>query len=355
MATKRHQSDHVARDQLAVARHEVMHGIRNYSEEDQDDLLWLYGYAVDVLRGSRGDLLRLTGYDYTVITRIWHGTYTADIASFMEIVRKLRTSLDVTRGTEFVETLVTRKVFKTLDYARDFGGCVHICGPAGRSKTHAVREWARANNHGRAIYFEVPPLGGARALLEELAAYCRIGRNRKSPEIVSRLKGSLDRRNILLIDEAVRLLPNGRGRNVTSLEFLRSLHDQSGVALAFVSTDVFRQEVENGAISGYLEQLVGRIDEILMIPQRVCRQEAAEICRAFNPGAAPEFVALAHRIANPELSTDQSMAFKGRVRLLFKLMRQAELVAKKAGEPVDERHLKAALAYRKNLHTWPED
>ena len=74
----------------------------------------------------------------------------------------------------------------------------------------------------------------------------------------------------------------------------------------------------------YLEQLLGRIADPLEIPGNVFAAEARDICRAFA-GAAPgeELVKLAQRIANEP----------GKLGVLYELLRQASVVARKRKEP----------------------
>jgi hypothetical protein len=103
--------------------------------------------------------------------------------------------------------------------------------------------------------------------------------------------------------------------------------------------------MESGAISDFLEQLMGRIEDPLYIPEKVSLQEAGDICRAFNQEAGPDLIRLAAKIGNG----------RGRVRVLFHLIRQAASLAAKKGEPLDVRHLSAASALRDNMHRWPED
>jgi hypothetical protein len=103
--------------------------------------------------------------------------------------------------------------------------------------------------------------------------------------------------------------------------------------------------MESGAISDFLEQLLGRIEDPLYIPEKVSLQEAGDICRAFNADAEPDLIRLAQKIANS----------RGRVRVLFALLRDAAKLAAHKKQPLGADHLKAAQALRDNLHRWPEE
>lgn len=334
----------MSRDIINIPGNVILDGIREYSQQDQDDIMWLAGYAREVLAGSRRAVCEAINCDYTTLWRVLTGKYPASIANFMEAVRHLRQKASQPGG-RFVETIVTRKIFATLDHARDFNSVVHICGPSGRSKTESVKEWIRRTGHGRCVYIDCPVVGGARSLMDELARKAGVNIARKSQDIAQRLEKSFDWRHTIIIDEAVRLIPSGRGRDIKPLEFLRRLHDVTVCGMAFVSTDVFRREMESGAISDFLEQLLGRIEDPLYIPEKVSLQEAGDICRSFNQDVDMDCIRMAAKIANG----------RGRIRVLFHLVRQAAMLAERKGEPLASQHLKAAVALRDNLHRWPDE
>ena len=337
-------------DNLNIPQDELMRGIVAYPDPEQDLYLWMFGYAREVLHGSRREMCDWCGYDWTTIARIAHGRYgdEAQRANFRERIEDLRREAAALRGTEFVETIVTRKIFAALDLARDQHAVVHITGASGRSKTHACREWQRRNNHGRAIYIDVPVIGGVTALMQELATRGQIASSgrRNMNRLAQRLLGAWGRRHTIIVDEAVRLLPSTTSsRSVRALEFLRRLHDVSGVGLVLVSTRVFASEMAHGTIATYLEQLGGRIEEPLTIPDRVSRTEARQICAGFTAEPSAGLVAAATAGAKR----------RGRGRVLFSVLRQAAALAEAKGEPLGEAHLQAAVAYRRNMHRWPED
>jgi hypothetical protein len=331
------------RDCINVPQNVMLAGINKYSQRDQDDLLWLIGYVRSERVGSRAAMNELLGCDYTTTYRVLTGTYPASIARFMENVRRIREQAEKP-GSEFIETIVTKKVFRTLDIARKNHSIVYIAGPPRRGKTTALKEWQRLNNHGRSIYIDCPALGGTKALLAELAKKAGIDTQRKMWDIAERLQSSFDWRHTIIVDEVHRLRPT-KGVDVKSLEFLRRLHDVSGCGLALTSTIWFWREMETGGLSMYLEQILGRIEEPLIIPDKVSHGEAGDICRAFNPEPSIELVSLAYDIANG----------KGKLGVLFFMLQDAIKIAKAKREPLSENHLAAAQASRRNQYKWPED
>jgi len=333
-------------DHLNLSRTEILAGIGGYSKEEQDDLLWLHGYALDVLHGSRSALIEYVGVDYTTITRILAGKYEAAIDKFIERIRHLRQKAKLQADTGFVETLTVGKIWAVLDMARNLNAIVHISGPSGRSKTHAVREWKARNNHGRTLYIDCPVSGGLRGILEAIAKSAGVGIGKNNNDLMNLLERSFDYRHTLIYDEVARLLPT-KSSNIAALEFIRRLHDVCGCGIVLVSTEVFTREMRAGKLSDWFEQLLGRIEVPLQIPLKVCRQEIAEICGSFSgdKDPAPELLKLARDIANGP----------GRVRLLFTLLRHAALLARRKKEALGAGHLAAARDLRENVNRWPED
>jgi len=333
-------------DGLNITRGEVRTGIAGYTEEDQEDLLWLHGYAMDALGGSRTRFCEWLDVDWTTVTRIWRGKYGASIEQFMDRVRHLRRKAKITHQTSFVETVVTRKIFQVCDLARDAGTIVMISGPSGRSKTYSVREWQRNNNHGRAQYVYAPEAGGLTAFLEALARGLVISSRQTNREVAAAIEKALDFRNVLIVDEVAHLMPSGRGPSVKSLEFVRGLHDRTGCGVVLVATPLFESELAGGKWARWFEQLQGRVEVHLRIPAKFSRQEISEICSAFVDDPPPELVTTARKIAN---------ARTGGVRELFRHLGRAARAADKKGQPLTAEYLQAAHRYAQKILEIPEE
>lgn len=333
-------------DHMNLARTDILAGIAGYSKEEQDELLWLHGYALDVLHGSRSAAVEFVGVDWTTVCRIMQGKYEASIEKFIERVRHLRRKAELQSDTGFVETATVNKIWSVLDMARNLNAIVHISGPSGRSKTHAVKEWKRRNNHGRTVYIDCPVSGGLRGILEAIAKASGVGQGRNNNSLMEVLERSFDYRHTLIFDEVARLLPT-KSANLAALEFIRRLHDVSGCGIVLVSTEVFGREMRSGKLSDWFEQLLGRIEVPLVIPFKVSRQEVAEICGSFCGDRDPstDLIKLARDIANGP----------GRIRLLFTLLRHAAMLARAKKAPLDACHLQSARDFRENVNRWPED
>jgi DNA transposition AAA+ family ATPase len=331
-------------DHINVPRTEILQGIGKYTQEQQDLLLWLHGYCIDALHGSRSALEDWLKVDWTTITRVWRGVYPADIAQFCARLEQLRNRETLRGSTQFVETVVTRRIHATMDIAKKQNAITMIVGPTGRSKSHAAREWRRMNNHGFSNYVECQVAGGLRGLMEAIAKAAGVGLNHPNSELMNILERSFDYRHTLIFDEVARLLP-AKANNITPIEFIRRLHDTCGCGIVLIATDIFPAEMRGGRMREWFEQLAGRIAVTLKIPEKVTRDEAADICAAFTDDPKADLIAEARRIAGGE----------GHVRVLFTLLRQAALLAQHKSEALNVAHLRAACDFRESLNRWDAD
>lgn len=331
-------------DGINIPRTEILAGIYGYTPEQQELLLWLHGYCLDVLHGSRSALVEWLQVDWTTVTRIWRGSYGAAIDTFCSRIAHLRNREQLRGSTQFVDTVVTQRIWATMDIARAQNAMTMIVGPSGRSKTHAAREWQRRNNHGASCYIECPVSGGLRGLMEAIAKASGNGVGRNNADLMAVLERSFDYRHTLIFDEVARLLP-ARSMAITPLEFLRRLHDVCGCGVVLIATEVFPAEMRGGRMREWFSQIDGRIAVTLKIPDQVSRREAAEICGAFTDDPQADLIQEARRIANGA----------GHVRVLFSLLRQGALLAQAKAEPLSAAHLRSAAEFRESLNRWDAD
>ena len=333
-------------DGINIPRGDLLTGIAGYDQETQADLIWLHGYTMEQLAGSRTALTEFLGCDWTTITRVWRGKYEADISQFMARVRHHRRKAEVGARTAFVPTIVTEKIERLCDVARDQGAIVMVSGPSGRSKTHAVQHWRHNNNHGRAIYVYAPEFGGYTTFLQRLARALGMSQRRNNYDLAASVENSIDYRNVLIVDEASHLIPTGRVTSLQTLEFIRGLHDRTGCGVVLVATEIFSQQLDAGKWCQWAEQLMGRVELHLKIPAEFSRREIADICCAFCDDPDPDLIKQARLIAN---------ARRGGVRELFRHLTRAAGAAEKLKEPLAARHLAAAYELSKQLIDIPKD
>ena len=321
-----------------------------YDERAVNAITWLIRYA-EANKLSRQRVCELLEYDWTTITRIVDGSYPASPEELVGRIEDLkrRAESTVSAASDCAPTLVSRRIWDTLDYAQrgDLSGgrIVSICGPTGRGKTISVRDWVR-RHHG-AVFVDCP-VGGRAPLIREIARRCGVARSGtgRLDDLADGIAEAFSRHRMLVIDEVARLMPRSRTLPM-GLEFLRRLHDVTRCPIAIIGTELVTMSLTAGAYRDYLEQLLGRIVEPLEIPSRVYKSEITEICTAYATGhnPSPELAALALAIANRS----------GKLRLLTELLAQAALLARRRGEDLDSIHLDAAIERRRSRYDWPRE
>lgn len=223
------------------------------------------------------------------------------------------------------QTILTKAIYETLDYAINRQACVLIQGRTGRGKTVAVMEWASRKKD--AYYIDCPVSTSTEAIAQAISNALGVPMANLEPYLSGR-------RCIIILDECARLIPSRAGR-ARALEYLRRLHDRTGVALAFIATDYFMRECSHTGLGEYLEQFIGRFRDKLIIPDFISREECTDILRPYiTPDDA--LVDFAYKVAN-----DRG---RGGARRLWWLMQDASAAAKHSGMTLDIKFLKAALA-----------
>jgi chromosomal replication initiation ATPase DnaA len=253
-------------------------------------------------------------------------------------VAELRERVSRQQVERFAVTEVTDAIWRACDLAMAEGRIVAIVGPTGSGKTATLRQWQQANNHGRAVYLDVPVPCGLRRLADALALSLGFTpkMSKKGHELYDLLTTSVSSRNVIILDEIGRMLPNGRGHDVSALEFVRRLHDANGCGLVLSLTYTSHQEIANGAMSGYLEQLLGRFADVVQIPEWPMSEEVEAIVRQYVPEPTPELLAEVGQFA---------ASGRGRLRSMCEVLRRVEAAAKRSSQPVSVPLWRAAVAH----------
>lgn len=328
---------------------QIEQGIAGYAERDREDLRWMVAFARTELDGSREALGEKLDSDWTTISRILRGAYNAPIDGFLRKVRAMRRDVESSNVADFTTTVVTEKIHSVLDYALagdvDGGKIVAIIAPSGRGKTKSVKRWIH-RNRGRAVYVDCPATGGQGALLREIADATGLSPNMNTTKLAGALMKSFTRERALILDEVSRIVPVEAASKPRAMEFIRRLHDVKRCPVVMIITPQTWMEIENGAMRLYFEQLIGRIDFILNIPDSVRADELRAICTD-AAGGRPD----AKLIEEARASANE----KGRLRRLFSDLKKAGKIAAGKGEKLNGEHLRIARLHRKQLGVWPAD
>lgn len=129
-------------------------------------------------------------------------------------------------NAEFVRTFAARQGMEVMKIAHVEGEINVIYGAAGLGKTQMLKQYARENSG--VMLLELEPSCTPKVLLRKIGnaagANIRGNNNEMFDSLVDKLKGS---ERVLLVDEAELL-------STRSLEFIRRLHDLTGIGVVLV-------------------------------------------------------------------------------------------------------------------------
>lgn len=178
--------------------------------------------------------------------------------------------------SNFAETTISNQIITHLDLARRLSWLISIQGPPGIGKTTTIREYARRSpssvwvHTARRDTAAVGPL--MRALAQEFAGTCDV----RTSENVRALRQAIDWK----LDPLLLVLDEAQNLNADTLEQLRAIHDETGLAIAFVGNhsfiDRFNGERKNLSAS---TQFHSRLSLVLEL-SAVGPDDVAQVARA---------------------------------------------------------------------------
>jgi hypothetical protein len=304
------------------------------------ELTWFHQYLLDN-NLSWTEACEAIGYDRSTVFRVLKGTYEGSwqkIASAIVSYRKLTEQRGTIQKNEFVENSISRLIFAALDYALANNSVTLIIGESRSGKTIGTRMWSQLNNHGRAVYVTAPVIGGTKALARKIAQRIGVNRNQNLPVLIESIYRAFNKNRILIVDEAHRLLPNDtRVVNPASIELLRDIHDETGCAVALISTKRLPNGLERGSYQ--YEQLIGRIGMPVMVKPKIKRADIVPIVKQFVRNPSTELLDEMEKIANSP----------GRLGIMVETLKVASRIASKSKQSLDESHVRKAIAIRAQM------
>ncbi|KAF0093452.1 MAG: hypothetical protein E1N59_2853 [Puniceicoccaceae bacterium 5H] len=307
------------------------------SEEYQDELIWYHQHLIDKNIQWK-NIHNTIGYERSVIFKILKGTYPGSWDNVIAAIRKYRASIKQIQNSTFAANRISRLISSTLDYASISGGIVMIIGESGQGKTAGADDWMHRHNGGRTAMVEVPPTGGHKGVLRALCAKSKAGKNASVTEMEASVRRAFNSRRFMILDEAARLLPTDRRSHPYTVEFFRSLHDEKELPMGLMVTSRFEEQLRK--MDYVFEQLLGRIDLTVKLPTEMTEEDYLPMVAQFIPEPSRKLHTLCLEIVNQ---------WDGRMRALNKLLKFSSRIASNSKEPLEEKHVFQATAWRKRL------
>lgn len=214
---------------------------------------------------------RLIGLSGAVASLVFRGRYEARLDN---VVKEIESFFDLHdkraqgRKLTFIETDLTRKIWRVCDAAVEFQRIAFIFGDQQIGKTEALTAYRDSHNHGSTIYVRMPTGGGLLDFLTGLARKLRISENLSTTKLRERILAAFDDRMLLIVDEAHQCIPEGytSSRSTRAIEFVREVFDESKCGLVICATNVFRDAMVSGAVHKILRQTKRRRLCALQLP-----------------------------------------------------------------------------------------
>lgn len=311
-------------------------------QQQVSDILWLLNHARERKLYKRGEVGALVGYDGSVISKVFNGQYTAQLAAFCTKIRSYRDIYTARAGMgdkPFVTELsVVRDVTAVCDLARISQTIAMLWGPNQSGKTHALQHYAKVNNHGQTIYVRMPVGGAARMTLLAIARACGISERNSYDQLRDRILKHIDPTMLLVMDEVHHALIGRQVKTVT-METLREIHDLCECGVVLCGTDVLPDMVQDARFAKLLGQTDNRGVLKRKIPAAPTKRDIRLLCEAYHLGK-PEGDAAT--IVN-EIATRNGI---GRLCKYFQMSRRR---ASKTSQPLSWAHFLATHATLKAM------
>ena len=261
--------------------------LRKIDEEQGELIFWLHGFGQDK-KLSDANLSEMMKVSQAAVSQIMSGKYAAENwTPMMDRIQALKDVEDeemkkVDLG--FVTTYTAKTIFSACESAMTDGMPAFIFGVSQIGKTTALEEFQRTHNHGRTKYLRLGSRWTKPRLVRELARACKARslKAKKSWELEETIYGSLNRYNLLIIDEfhlAMETVNEATSREI--VEFIREVYDRTRCGLVLSATKVGIQDLEEGRNAMLFDQLRRRGVVKVVLPDVPPLKDINAIAKSF--------------------------------------------------------------------------
>jgi hypothetical protein len=321
-------------------------------DEERSALRWLHSYASErniPLEDLAALLKRDDGRPYSrdSVYQALTGRRTesgASLAPFVAAIDRLRKIEEARAGASrapYIETTLTRRIWKICETALAFQRIAFIYGASQIGKTTALEEYARTHNHGETIYVRMPARGSLGDFTRWLAKALRISQSLKEWQIKERIFSAIDDRMLLIIDQCHECFRSSTSeRSISSLLFIMEIFDRCHCGVVLVGTTEFERGVTDSRYSGTLRQLTRRgLPKPLRLPDKPTEKNLNEFAAAYGlpPATGPAHTLQSDTIRDHDLG------------IWLTTIQAGQKIATRRNEPLTWDHITTAQAAFLNL------
>ena len=264
------------------------------SEEDGEEVWWLYNYAQDNHLKEADLAAKMKAYDKNTLYQIFRGSYGVSkdgrCSSWDNVIKAIKAFKVIAieeakkKNIGLIDTEVKRVVWECCDAALKDGMVAFIYGKTRVGKTVSLKAYQLEHNHGQTIYIEMGSGWTRTRFVRELARKFGNGvKATKSWALEDAIFDTLKRSNLLIVDEFHKALTTtGEKMSATVLEFIRDIRDKTRCGLVLCATKVGMERFETGANKQTFEQLIGRSIIKAVLPDRPPVEDLITIAKAFD-------------------------------------------------------------------------
>lgn len=364
----------------------VERGISKQPAEIAENLRWMFRYMTEK-RLTLSDVARLLNVDASCVSRVFRGTYTGLNNQILPPPSKMLAAIDEIRKAERarmrnrrdrVKTPTVQKIWdilnksagRTKDGTAVEGAKRLVCFIFGNShigKTSAVKWYKDEFNPSNTLYVDLQGCTNEGDILREFAKALNVPQAQTKAALKLAIYGAITPETLVIVDEFHSITYAVQRRaSVRLVNTLKAVKDKTGCAMAIVSTDVGREELENGIEKKLLEQLSRRGVLRLNLPAGLPVYDVRAVCEArgleFPSAPVPDrdgngenldtWARLLKTADARDLSVLrilEDIAVNRGMECLFTNIEDARRFAEKRGEAFEWRHF--AIAYNVNIST----
>lgn len=333
-----------------IAGHKVFEATAALPEAQMLAIRWFHAdyYDAGISLEAAGKLI---GYNGGTISKVFHGVYEGDLAAVAKAIERYRT-LKSERSTinkaDFVETALYKEITECCQAALMYQKIVFLFGESQIGKSTCLKHYAEEHNHGETVYVEMPVGGSLTHFLAALAEKVRTGVEARDGVLQLNLMKSLGPRNLLIVDEPMRALQakSYGGRALKTLDFIRSLHDNTGCGVVLAGTNIFRDQMADLGLKKFLNQMNRRCLLRRQLPDVPTRADLNAFARHYSLEPASGEALQLQRVVTSEHG----------LGVWLTTLTAANRKAMKQGQPMTWEHvLNAHAFFRRMEHRSQED
>lgn len=326
-------------------------GIRKNAPDFHEDLRWWWRYSND--QGiSQAEAARQLGVDQGTYSKVYRGEYKgahgillkppAKMMSRIRVMRDQEREAVHQRGAERVMTPTVAEIHGVCVKAWNDNQIAFIFGNSHVGKTEGALWFRDENNHGATIYVDLQGICGVQDLYRAFARALKISPDTPIAKLMPRVYAAIDKTNLVIVDEFHHITyAYQKGGAIRMINALKSIKDRTGCAMVIISTNVGRDEFEEGKghEAKLLQQLWRRGVIKLQLPDALRVGDVRAFAAAFKLDfpAAPakgDDTWKALRGAHPDfvgLEVCERIAYNYGVKHLVTVMKDGRKLAAKAG------------------------